>query len=111
MPPVQAPGPFSFLENVTLSKADVALLKTTADTFAASYTSGADAAKDKAAVSAAETGMQTLMSNIWSETHVVSKDALTKLQQSVDSFVASYTGGTNAAAGRVGLVGPAIRAQ
>jgi hypothetical protein len=95
MPPVQAPGPFSFLENMTLSKADVALLKTTADTFAASYTSGADAAKDKAALSAADTGMQTLFANIWSETHVVSKDALTKLQQSVDSFVAAYTAGKN----------------
>jgi hypothetical protein len=97
MPPVQAPGPFSFLENVTLSKADVAQLKTTVDTFAASYTSGADAAADKAALSALETGMQSLLANIWSETHVVSKDALNNLQQSVNSFVASYTGGTNVA--------------
>jgi hypothetical protein len=82
---------------MTLSKADVAQLKTTVDTFAASYTSGADAAADKAALSALETGMQSLLSNIWSETHVVSKDALTKLQQSVNSFVSSYSGGTNAA--------------
>ena len=96
---------------MTLSKADVAQLKTTVDTFAASYTSGADAATDKAALSALKTGMQSLLANIWSETHVVSKDALTKLQQSVDSFVSSYTGGTNAATGRVGLGGPAIRAQ
>jgi hypothetical protein len=95
MPPIHAPGPFSFLENVTLSKADVAQLKSTVDTFAASYTSGADAAKDKAALSALQTGMQTLLANIWSETHVVSKDALTNLQQSVDSFVSSYTGGSN----------------
>jgi hypothetical protein len=97
MRPIQAPSPFSFLENVTLSKADVAQLKTTVDTFAASYTSGADAAKDKAALSALQTGLQALLANIWSETHVVSKDALTKLQQSVDSFVAGYTSGTNVA--------------
>jgi hypothetical protein len=82
---------------MTLSKADVAQLKATVDTFGATYTSGADVAKDKAALSALQAGMQALLANIWSETHVVSKDALTNLQQSVDSFVASYTGGTNAA--------------
>jgi hypothetical protein len=82
---------------MTLSKSDVAQLKTTIDTFAGSYTSGADAAKDKAAMAALQTGLQTLFAGIWSEAHVVSKDSLTKLQQSVDSFVASYTGGTNVA--------------
>jgi hypothetical protein len=87
----------SFLGPAILSKADVALLKSTADTFAGSYTSGADAAQDKAAVAALQSGLEDLSIQYWSETHVVDKDSVTTLQQAVDSFAASYTSGANLA--------------
>jgi hypothetical protein len=89
--------PAWFLGTTTLSKADVAQLKTTVDAFAGSYTSGADAAKDKAALDALQSGLSDLVAGIWSENHVVSKDSLAQFQKTVDSFVANYTGGTNLA--------------
>jgi hypothetical protein len=96
MPPSPDVMP-SFVSNAVLSKADVDMLKSTVDTFAGAYTSGSDPAKDQAAVGALRTGLESLSTQIWSETHVVGKDSVSKLQQAVDSFAASYTSGTNVA--------------
>jgi hypothetical protein len=91
-PQVMALGP---LADVTLSKADVASLKSTVDTFATNYTSGTDATADKAAVAALEAGLKALSQNVWSETHVVDAATVAKLQQAVDGFAQSYTSGAD----------------
>jgi hypothetical protein len=93
--PIDQWGPPSFLDTTTWSKADVSLLKSTVDGFAAAYTSGSDAAKDSAAVAGLSSGLKALSIQLWSENHILSKDELASFQKSVDDFVSSYTGGTN----------------
>jgi hypothetical protein len=85
----------SVLSTTTWSKADISLLKSTVDGFAASYTSGADIAKDTAAVAGFSSGLQALSIQLWSENHILSKDSLAQFQKAVDDFASSYTGGQN----------------
>ena len=95
-PVMWAPNPLGPLGHITLTSAEVASLKQTVDTFASSYTSGTDATKDKAAVAALESGLQSLARNVWSEKHVVDSATVAKLQAAVDSFATSYTHGADA---------------
>jgi hypothetical protein len=66
---LMGPGSMSFtdplLSGDPLSASDVTGLKTAIDTFASSYTSGADASKDQAAVSALEKSLWSLASSHW----------------------------------------------
>lgn len=91
------PPRWNFLNGVTLSKDDVAGLRKSVDDFAAQYTSGADATKDKAAVDALKAGLDDLSLSVWSETHVAGKDDVAKFQQSATDFAKAYTGGANLA--------------
>jgi hypothetical protein len=84
-------------DNVKLSAADVATLKTAVETFASSYTGGKDPAADKAAVEALKTGLHNLALGVWSETHVASPADVAALQKAVDAFAASYTSGASVA--------------
>jgi hypothetical protein len=84
-------------DGATLSQADVSELKQAVDTFAANYTSGTDATADKAAVSALNSSLDDLALGLWSEAHVASSASVAQLQQAVDGFAKSYTGGSNLA--------------
>jgi hypothetical protein len=92
-PPVM----LGLFDGATLSKADVAGLKTAVATFAASYTYGVNATKDQAAAVALEAAFQEITLTAWSRTQVVPAASVTKLQQAINSFAATYTSGTNAA--------------
>lgn len=86
-----------FLDGLTLSKNDVAGLRTAVDDFAAHYTSGQNPDQDKTALTTLKTGLDDLAQSVWSETHVAGADDVTKFQQAVNDFAKSYTNGANLA--------------
>jgi hypothetical protein len=94
MPPLVA----GLLDSTTLTQAEVNGLKQAVDTFAGAYTSGADTVKDKAAADALKSSLDDLAVATWSQSHVATPASVTALQQSVDGFASSYTGGTNPSA-------------
>ena len=96
--PIMMTGPGGLLGNATLSASDVSSLKSAVDTFASSYTSGANASADSSAVSTLQTALKSLDSTIFSENHVVASSNLTAFQQAVNTFVTNYTSGKNPAA-------------
>jgi len=83
---------------LTLSTGDVAGIKSAVDTFAGAYTSGANAATDKAAVAALQTALKGVSWQVWAETHVASQSSVTALQSAVNAFAQNYTNNTNPAA-------------
>lgn len=96
--PMMAPRlamPVGPTDGVTLSKAEVAQLKSSVDAFSAAYTSGADAAKDKAAGDALQAGFNDVAMGVWSRTHVVNAASVNALKNTVDTFASTYTSGTN----------------
>src|SRR5262249_38708954 len=56
------------LQGPALTKDEVASLQGAVDTFAASYTSGADAAKDQAAVTALQSSLSSVAADHWAKT-------------------------------------------
>jgi hypothetical protein len=96
--PIMMTGPGGLLGNVTLSASDVASLKSAVDAFASSYTSGANASADSAAVSTFQSALMSLDSKMFSESHVIASSDLVAFQQAVNSFVTNYTSGKNPAA-------------
>jgi len=91
---------FSPLNGRTLSRADVAALKTTADTFAANYTGGQDKARDAVAVTAFKAGLHDLALGVWSDTHVATAAATGQLKTATDAFAQAYTAGAKPDADR-----------
>ena len=91
--PAVVPG---LLDGATLSKTDVAGLETAVNTFATTYTYGTSTTTDTAAIAALKAAFDNIALTAWSQTHVLPAASVTKLQQAVDSFAASYTSGTSA---------------
>jgi hypothetical protein len=94
------PAPFlpgGPMNNLTLSKADVAALKSAVESFASAYTGGKDSAADAAALDSFKTALGDISLGIWSETHVAAQTDVTALQKAVDTFAAAYTSGANLA--------------
>jgi hypothetical protein len=96
--PITLSGPGGLLGNVSLSASDVSSLKSAVDTFASSYTSGANASADSTAVSTLQSALKSLDSTIFSESHVVASSDLGAFQQAVNTFVSNYTSGKDPAA-------------
>ena len=86
------PGPFG----ATLNATEVASFKSAVDTFAANYTSGANATQDTAAANAMNSALSDVALSTWSRGNVVSQSAVSAFQSAVSSFASSYTSGTNA---------------
>lgn len=92
-----APNLNGLLNGNTPSAADLTALKTSVDTFASTYTSGANAANDAASITALKSDLATQSTTLWSESHLASKAAVASFQQSADTFAQAYTAGANAA--------------
>ncbi|HEV3166579.1 MAG TPA: hypothetical protein VGZ22_21320 [Isosphaeraceae bacterium] len=113
-------GPIGLPGATPLSKDAVGQLKQAVDTFAQSYTSGANASQDQAAIQALQTSLKSLFSSVhpmpnmpappvpgpgFETSHdgllghvVLSKATVTQIQQAVDTFAQSFTSGANASA-------------
>lgn len=89
--------PFGLPDNVNFTADDVKAMKSAVDAFASAYTSGQDAAKDKAAVAALEAGLDDVAQNLWSASHVASKDDTAKFEQAATDFAKNYTNGADVA--------------
>lgn len=97
MPAADPPLFLGMLDGATLSKDDVAALKSAVDGFASSYTFGVDTKKDEAATDALRSAFDDLSLTVWSQSHVVSAANVSMLAGAVDGFAKSYTSGTDAA--------------
>lgn len=85
--------PLGALDNVTLSADDVSGLQKSVVAFASAYTSGQDAAKDKAAIADLKAGLGDVAQSVWAETHVAAATDVASLQKAVNDFAGSYTSG------------------
>ncbi len=91
-PPVAPPaGMFG----ATLNASEIASFKSSIDTFATNYTSGADSTKDAAAVTGLQTGLTDVALSVWSRTNVASSDAVAQFKTAANTFASTYTSGTN----------------
>ena len=88
-------APPSGMFGATLNASEVASFKSSIDTFAANYTSGANATKDAAAVSGLQTGLSDVALSVWSRTNVASSNAVAQFKTAADTFANTYTSGTN----------------
>ena len=97
MTPIRPAMPFGIPDGATLTPADLAAIKKAVDGFSASYTSGADATKDKAASDALRASLDGISTGLWAKTHVATAASAAQYQKAVDDFAKAYTSGANPA--------------
>ena len=97
MTPIAAVNGATGMFGTTLNASEVAAFKSTVDSFATNYTSGADSAKDGSAATALKSGLSDVALSVWSRTNIASPSAVAQFKTATDTFASSYTAGTNPA--------------